>query len=70
MKNNYCLNYDDNAIIKKELDKKEKLDAEKRKKASSVSKTKPTTVEKKPKFDPLALSGDDFRNYFDGIGRG
>lgn len=55
---------------KKELDKKEKLDAEKRKKASSVSKTKPTTVEKKPKFDPLALTGDDFRNYFDGIGRG
>ena len=55
---------------KAELERKEKLDADKRKKASSVSKTKPTTVEKKPKFDPLALSGDDFRNYFDGIGRG
>lgn len=54
---------------KVELEKKEKLDAEKRKKASSVSKTKPTTVEKKQKFDPLALSGDDFRSYFDSIGK-
>ena len=54
---------------KVELDKKEKLDAEKRKKASSVSKTKPTTVEKKQKFDPLALSGDDFRSYFDSLGK-
>lgn len=54
---------------KAELEKKEKLDAEKRKKASSVSKTKPTTVEKKQKFDPLALSGDDFRSYFDSIGK-
>ena len=55
---------------KAELEKKEKLDAEKRKKASSASKTKPTTVEKKQKFDPLALSGDDFRSYFDSLGRG
>lgn len=54
---------------KAELEKKEKLDAEKRKKASSVSKTKPTTVEKKQKFDPLALSGDDFRSYFDSLGK-
>ena len=54
---------------KAELEKKEKLDAEKRKKASSVSKTKPTTVEKKQKFDPLALSGEDFRSYFDSIGK-
>lgn len=54
---------------KLELDKKEKLDAEKRKKASSVSKTKSTTVEKKQKFDPLALSGDDFRSYFDNLGK-
>lgn len=54
---------------KVELERKEKLDAEKRKKASSVSKTKPTTVEKKQKFDPLALSGDDFRSYFDSLGK-
>ena len=54
---------------KAELERKEKLDAEKRKKASSVSKTKPTTVEKKQKFDPLALSGDDFRSYFDSLGK-
>ena len=54
---------------KAELEKKEKLDAEKRKKASSVSKTKPTTVEKKQKFDPLTLSGDDFRSYFDSLGK-
>ena len=52
-----------------ELEKKEKVDAEKRKKASSVSKTKPTTVEKKQKFDPLTLSGDDFRSYFDSLGK-
>lgn len=54
---------------KAELERKEKLDAEKRKKASSVSKTKPTTVEKKQKFDPLTLSGDDFRSYFDSLGK-
>ena len=54
---------------KAELEKKEKLDAEKRKKASSASKTKPTTVEKKQKFDPLSLSGDDFRSYFDSLGK-
>ena len=54
---------------KAELEKKEKLDAEKRKKASSVSKTKPTTVEKKQKFDPLTLSGEEFRSYFDNLGK-
>ena len=54
---------------KAELEKKEKLDAEKRKKASSASKTKPTTVEKKQKVDPLSSSGDDFRSYFDSLGK-
>ena len=49
----------------KELDKKDKLDAEKRRKASSVSKTKPTTVEKKVKFDPLTASSEEFIDNFE-----
>lgn len=43
--------------------------AEKRKKASSVSTSKPKVVSQEPKFDPLKLTGKDFFEAFDMIGR-
>ena len=43
--------------------------AEKRKKASSVSTSKPKVVAQEPKFDPLKLTGKDFFEAFDMIGR-
>jgi hypothetical protein len=43
--------------------------AEKRKKASSVSTSKPKVTTKEPKFDPLKLTGKDFFEVFDMIGK-
>ena len=43
--------------------------AEKRKKASSVSTSKPKVVAQEPKFDPLKLTGKDFFEVFDMIGK-
>ena len=43
--------------------------AEKRKKASSVSTSKPKVVSQEPKFDPLKLTGKDFFEVFDMIGK-
>jgi len=51
---------------------KRKLEADKaRKEAASVSKTKSTTkvAKKKEEFDPLALTGDDFKDYFNSLMR-
>ena len=43
--------------------------AEKRKKASSVSTSKPKVTTKEPEFDPLNLTGKDFFEVFDMIGK-
>lgn len=51
---------------------KRKLEADKaRKEAASVSKTKSTSkvTKKKEEFDPLALTGDDFKDYFNSLMR-
>ncbi len=53
------------AKVKAEQDKV----AEKRKKASSVSTSKPKVTTKEPKFDPLKLTGKDFFEVFDMIGK-
>lgn len=49
-----------------------KIEADKaRKEAASVSKTKstPKVAKKKEEFDPLALTGDDFKDYFNSLMR-
>ena len=49
-----------------------KIESDKaRKEAASVSKTKstPKVVKKKEEFDPLALTGDDFKDYFNSLMR-
>lgn len=38
-----------------------------RKAAADISKKKTKIVSKKEEFDPLTLSGDDFKNYFNGL---
>lgn len=43
--------------------------AEKRKKASAASKPKPKVVDEKPKFDPLKLTGKEFFEYMDSLGK-
>ena len=43
--------------------------AEKRNKAVSVSTSKPKVVNKEPEFDPLKLTGKDFFEMFDSIGK-
>ena len=53
------------AKVKAEQDKV----AEKRKKASSVSTSKPKVTTKEPEFDPLNLTGKDFFEVFDMIGK-
>lgn len=40
---------------------------EDRKAAAEISKKKTKTVAKKEEFDPLTLSGDDFKNYFNSL---
>jgi len=61
---------EEEAKFREETRKKLEADAA-RKEAASVSKTKTskTTVQKKDEFDPLALTGDDFKNYFESLMR-
>ena len=70
---------DDEAKKKIALEEEEKFREETRKKleadaarkeAASVSKTKTSkTTVKKEEFDPLTLTGDDFKSYFEGLMR-
>lgn len=60
---------EEEAKFREETRKKLEADAA-RKEAASVSKTKASkTVQKKEEFDPLALTGEEFRNYFEGLMR-
>ena len=59
-------------LLKEYADKlkaKELEVAEKRKKASAASKPKPKVVDEKPKFDPLKLTGKEFFEYMDSLGK-